>query len=114
MYIQEVCNKTNLTKKAIEYYQVKNLISPMIEENGYRVFSEEDIVTLNKIKVFRDLNLSVLQIEKILTSNIEKEELKKAVLRKEMENEINNVEIKILYNILDGNEDELLYKNLKD
>ena len=43
MLVNEVCKKCSLTKKAIEYYVEQGLVSPQIQENGYRVFSEEDV-----------------------------------------------------------------------
>ena len=39
MLIKEVYEKCKLTKKAIEYYESKNLIHPKILENGYRDYS---------------------------------------------------------------------------
>jgi len=32
MQINEICKQTGLTKKAIEYYQSKGLVSPIIKE----------------------------------------------------------------------------------
>ena len=49
MLINEVCKITDLTKKAIEYYTLKGLISPSVLENGYRDYNENDIERLNKI-----------------------------------------------------------------
>lgn len=113
MYIKEVCERTNLTKKAIEYYQYKDLISPAIEENGYRKFVNSDVEKLKKIKLFRDIGLSVEEIKAIFKTNMQAEELKKAVIRKNLESQINDLEIKILYDVLNGNEDERLIKKLE-
>ena len=43
MKINEVCNVTGLTKKAIEYYQQKEIINPKLDESGYREFNESEI-----------------------------------------------------------------------
>ena len=43
MLINEVRKRCKLTKKTIEYYAEQGLIYPQIMENGYRVFSEEDV-----------------------------------------------------------------------
>ena len=48
-----------LQKKAIEYYEEQGLTRPQIMENGYRVFSEDDAIRLNKIAVLRGLGISV-------------------------------------------------------
>ena len=50
MLINEVCKRCGLTKKAIEYYEEQGLTRPQIMENGYRVFSEDDVIQLNKSK----------------------------------------------------------------
>ena len=68
MLINEVCKKCSLTKKAVEYYMEQGLISPSIQENGYRNFSEEDVDRLNKISVLRSLGLSVADIQGVLSS----------------------------------------------
>ncbi|WP_068782716.1 MerR family transcriptional regulator [Paenibacillus phocaensis] len=69
MLINEACKKSNLTKKAMEYYEAKGLISPEILENGYRDYSEADILTLKEISVLRKCGISVTDIKNILCSN---------------------------------------------
>lgn len=46
MYIKEVCRECKLTKKAIEYCEQQGLISPINEGNGYRNYTDDDILTL--------------------------------------------------------------------
>lgn len=69
MLINEVCKRCKLTKKAIEYYEEQGLICPQIMENGYRVFSEEDVVHLSKIAVLRGLGISVSDIKSVLSED---------------------------------------------
>lgn len=69
MLINEVCKRCVLTKKAVEYYEGQDLIHPQIMENGYRVFSEDDVVRLNKIAVLRGLGISVSDIKTVLAEN---------------------------------------------
>lgn len=69
MLISEAAAKTNLTKKAIEYYTEQGLISPKISHNGYRNFSENDVSKLRKISVLRSLDLSVTEIKEFLSDN---------------------------------------------
>ena len=57
MLINEVCKKSNVTKKAIEYYAEHGLISPVIAENGYRQFSDDDVEKLKKISIMRGLGI---------------------------------------------------------
>ena len=71
MLIHEVCQKCSLTKKAIEYYISQELVSPAVQHNGYRSFSEEDVVLLKKISVLRSLGLSVAEIHTALSKPLE-------------------------------------------
>ncbi|MBP1042526.1 MerR family transcriptional regulator [Vagococcus sp. BWB3-3] len=66
MLINEITKQTGLTKKAVEYYCEQQLISPTIQENGYRDFSESDRLLLEKIAVLRKLEISVEEIKEIL------------------------------------------------
>ena len=68
MLINEVCKQCSLTKKAVEYYMGQGLISPAVQKNGYRNFSDEDVERLKKISVLRSLGLSVADIQSILSS----------------------------------------------
>lgn len=68
MLINEVCRECSLTKKAIEYYIEQGIVVPAIQENGYRNFSDEDIVVLKKVFVLRTLGLSVADIHDILSN----------------------------------------------
>ena len=63
MLVNAVCKKCSLTKKAIEYYVEQGLVSPQIQENGYRVFSEEDVEKLKKVSILRNLGLPVSDIQ---------------------------------------------------
>lgn len=67
MLINEVTKITDLTKKAIEYYTMKGLISPKVLENGYKDYNEDDIERLNKISVLRKLGVSTDEIKTILS-----------------------------------------------
>ena len=50
MLIKDVCKECKLTKKAVEYYEQEGLISPRVEDNGYRNYSDEDISLLKEIE----------------------------------------------------------------
>ena len=65
----EVEKITGLRRKAILYYEEKELISPVIEENNYRNYSDEDLNRLIKISLYRRLGLNISEIKNILDSN---------------------------------------------
>ena len=71
MYIQEAAERSGTTKKAIEYYCTKGLVSPQLSESGYRIFSEEDADCLKKIALLRSLGVSVEEIRDLLSGNDE-------------------------------------------
>lgn len=66
MLRNEVQDKTNLSRKAIEYYEEKGLVHPKKLENGYRDYSDGDVEVLKKditfkkcrAKYIRDCSLS--------------------------------------------------------
>ncbi|MBC7087860.1 MAG: MerR family transcriptional regulator [Tissierellales bacterium] len=100
MKINEVANITGLTKKAINYYQEKGIINPKQDENGYREFSESDINKLKEVSLFRSLGLSLNEIRKITESKFPKEELRKCIINKQMENELRNKQTELLEKLL--------------
>ena len=86
MLINEVTEKTGLSKKAIRFYEGKGLIQVARKENGYRVYTENDILTLKKIKALRVCGISVSDI-KLLFGNIVSIDDLLSKRKKEIENE---------------------------
>ncbi|MEG1931958.1 MAG: MerR family transcriptional regulator [Pygmaiobacter sp.] len=66
MQIKEACRAAGLTKKAVEYYAAQALISPLVQENGYRDFSDTEVENLKKIAVLRRLGLTTSEIRAVL------------------------------------------------
>jgi len=67
MKINEVEAKTGITKKNIRFYEEQKLLNPKRNvENGYRVYSEEDVRTLQQIKMMRKLGVSIEEIRQML------------------------------------------------
>ena len=95
MLINELAKQCNITKKAVQYYVEQGLLNPVILGNGYREFSEEDREKLEKIVLYRKLDLSISQIKSVLedsdtihtilyqrTMDLEKEKAKQEILKK--------------------------------
>lgn len=70
MLIHEVCKRCGLTRKAVEYYEGKELVKTRVLENKYREFSETDVERLEKIAILRKLGLSIEEIRVVLTDGI--------------------------------------------
>jgi len=65
MLIHELERKTGLDRPTIRYYEKEGLISPMRTENGYRQYTDSDAETLDKIKLMRQLGVSVGKIKEL-------------------------------------------------
>lgn len=65
MKINDVCNETGLTKKAISYYEIQGLIKPEKSNNGYRSYNLEDVRLLKEIFLYRKLDISIKDIKNI-------------------------------------------------
>lgn len=69
MLRHEVEKKLGLTRKAIEYYEYKGLISPKRDENGYKKYEEEELSILEKISLYRKLGFSLGEIGGLIENN---------------------------------------------
>ena len=72
----ELAKKCNVSVRTIQYYDERGILVPTdLTEGGRRLFSEEDVATLETICFLRDLDISIKDIAEILES----EELKKVI-----------------------------------
>lgn len=62
MQIRELEQITKLERPTIRYYEQEGLIQPIRRENGYRDYSQEDLDTLLKIKLLRQLGMPIEMI----------------------------------------------------
>ena len=110
MLRNEVQDKTNLSRKAIEYYEEKGLIHPIKLENGYRDYIDEDVEVLKRISLLRNLGLSISEIALYLDS---KEEALASILRrKEHELDICEKRKNVLNLIVKGESMDLINQEL--
>ncbi|MNH92088.1 HTH-type transcriptional regulator YfmP [compost metagenome] len=67
--IEDVANETGLTKRTIRYYEELGLLpSPKRSEGGIRLYTQEDIVLLNKIVSAKEvLGFSLQELHKYVT-----------------------------------------------
>lgn len=83
MLINEACNLTGLTKKAISYYEEQGLVKSQKKDNGYREYFLEEIALLNEISLYRKLDISIKDIKNILNSKNKQEILDGIILDKQ-------------------------------
>ena len=62
MTIKEVEARTGLTRANIRYYEDRGFFSAVRGENGYRDYSDENVDTLLKVKLLRQLGFSLEEI----------------------------------------------------
>lgn len=107
MLQNEVKKLTGLTRKAIEYYEEKSLISPIRKDNNYREYSMEDVKTLKKISVYRKLGCSIDEIKEIIN---DKRKLASIIRNREIKNDLEIEKVEILKNLMN---DEFDFKKLE-
>lgn len=72
MTVKEVEQITGLQRSNIRFYEKEKLISPTRNtNNGYREYSEEDIKTIKKIAYLRTLGISVEDIRRLSSKEID-------------------------------------------
>lgn len=71
MNISVVEHMVGLSKKSIRFYEEHGLLSPKRNgENDYRIFSEEDIHKLKIIKFFRELGISIHDLQMLANGTL--------------------------------------------
>lgn len=71
MQIKEVEALAGITKKNIRFYEKEGLLKPKRNAgNDYRDYSEEDVITLKKIKLLRKLDIPLGEIRILLTEKV--------------------------------------------
>lgn len=64
--IEEVATRTGLTKRAIRYYEDIKLIKPVRTESSYRMYTEENVEKIIRIRELRDtLGFSLNEVRDI-------------------------------------------------
>ena len=65
MNMKEIEAKCGLTRANIRYYEKEGLLTPVRRENGYRDYSEEDLKLLKRIRLLRELGISLEEIRQL-------------------------------------------------
>ena len=73
MTVKEVEERTGLPRANIRYYESEGLIHPARGENGYRDYRQEDVDTLLKIKLLRQVGFSLEVIRALQAGELDLE-----------------------------------------
>lgn len=101
MLLNEALKRTGLTRKAVEYYIAQGLLSPQADQNGYRLFSEEDISRLEKIAAYRKLGINTTDIRSLLDGN-EKQILSRLLLQQKLHAQREQRKLELLKALVSG------------
>lgn len=66
MRINEITEQVDLSKRAIKFYEEKGLLKVSRDENGYRNYSEENLMALKEISIYRKLGIDIRDIRLLL------------------------------------------------
>ncbi|MGP4039226.1 MerR family transcriptional regulator [Gracilibacillus sp. D59] len=70
MQVKEVAVLTGISVRTLHHYDEIGLLSPAKSvENGYRIYSDEDLATLQQILFFRALDFPLKKIKEIMSSS---------------------------------------------
>ncbi len=84
LQLKDVLEETELTKKAIRYYEDCGLLRTVRKNNGYKDYSQENIKQLKSIKKLRNLGFSIDEIKSFYQSETDKQDV---IIRKINQNE---------------------------
>lgn len=87
MTIKELENELNIPRATVRFYEKENLITPERGSNGYRDYSDDDIVKLKKIITLRKLGITVNDIKAVFDGEKDLENVVSANI-KEIENQM--------------------------
>ncbi|MBN1265010.1 MAG: MerR family transcriptional regulator [Anaerolineales bacterium] len=65
--VKQLADMAGVSRRTLHYYDEIGLLRPAnIGENGYRIYSQESLLRLQQILLFRELGLELSQIQQIL------------------------------------------------
>lgn len=66
MRIGELARRAGVSERALRYYEQQGLLTPERRPSGYRVYSDEDVAAVRRIKILLAAGLSTTQILEVL------------------------------------------------
>lgn len=115
MKINEVSERTRITKRAIKYYEQKGLLNIRKDENGYRNYEEADIKVLQKISLYRKLGVPIPNIRQMLQQEEEELYVLRSIYEQQCKESLKNEErLQQLKKIIDHSCDENLLQEMED
>lgn len=76
----EVTKRASITKKTLRHYNKIGILKPIIDDNGYWYYREEDLTTLQLIQTLQVMGFTLKEIKQSIDSNFNN--LRELVLKK--------------------------------
>lgn len=78
MTIQSFAKRAGISKSALRYYEAEGLLQPSRSESGYRLYTEEQLDTVQMIQSLRLANIPLIDIQRYLQADDrQREELRR-------------------------------------
>lgn len=75
MRIGELARRTGVSERALRYYEEQGLLTPERRPSGYRVYSDDDVSAVRRIRILLAAGLSTAQILEVLPCIVDDEGL---------------------------------------
>jgi DNA-binding transcriptional MerR regulator len=66
MHIGELARRTGVSERALRYYEAQGLLSPQRRPSGYRVYGDEHVTAVRRIRILLAAGLGTAQIVQVL------------------------------------------------
>ncbi|EHJ07286.1 MerR family transcriptional regulator [Staphylococcus simiae] len=65
--LTDIIKITDVTKRTLHYYDEIGLLTPVKNNKNYRIYTQDHLITLQKILIFKSLDFTIKQIKELLT-----------------------------------------------
>ena len=105
LYISELSNLTGISKRTLHHYDHIDLIKPSLgnnASNGYRLYSEEDLLKLRQVISLKAFGFKLAQIKNMLDPKLDlsvplKKQLESLEKRTKAFNEVNKILQEVIF-----------------
>ncbi len=113
MTIQTFSKRTGISKSALRYYESENLLNPIRKENGYRLYSEDQITTAKLISSLRLAGIPIKDIQVYLKENemVRQQMIKNWIKTLKQKHHLLSVSLRYLESYQESGQVYLLEKN---
>jgi DNA-binding transcriptional MerR regulator len=75
MRIGQLARRTGTSQRALRYYEAQGLLAPTRQASGYRVYGDDDVALVHRIRTLLAAGLTTAQIQDVLPCLVDVEGL---------------------------------------